>query len=554
MKVASDGQQVVHRFTRRQRDAVCHPRVRRGATRVLASQPRAGRPAFDWHLQRVIRGDTDSLQSLSALYAAHGWKPPPPALREGGMWPLDPATIAALPAPPVARPGIVYGEPWFDECFAIVSGVPQLPHIECRRPAGAPVPDSALLHIRAGMCCVLENARLWPAAEDKWGAAGYLARELQSASCSVLSSPAASRRFSYWFDASGYADRVQAGYQAQPLVTSQQMRMQAFLEASTRTARTSLLYLQQSLLQAAPDRPHAGLIPCAGLGEGMTRDIQDGIDMEALRMLAQAGGFGPWQRCQLFVGGAAAEGARSILHFDQYDNLFVQVAGTKTFRIYDPQQTRHLYAYPIHHPLDTRAQVDLKDPDDAAFPRLAEAKGVTITLGPGQLLFLPAYWWHEVLTEPHEHADVPSGSCAAAPTDQPLTVSVNFWFAATARLLAPTVPLVPSMQCELARQLEYLVSDCLADKAWHVPAFLSGLLDAINATARVGGSGGDGAYSNALLATRPPDVDELSWLGCFEFVVYKLALWVGPQSMGRFLSDLCHASRFSQLRLKQATR
>ena len=48
--------------------------------------------------------------------------------------------------------------------------------------------------------------------------------------------------------------------------------------------------------------------------------------MPLLQKLAEAGRFGPWQRCQLFVGTAAAGGARTNLHFDQYDNLLFQAS------------------------------------------------------------------------------------------------------------------------------------------------------------------------------------------------------------------------------------
>eukprot|EP00966_Prymnesium_polylepis_P073420 1704355-Prymnesium_polylepis.2 len=90
------------------------------------------------------------------------------------------------------------------------------------------------------------------------------------------------------------------------------------------------LYLQQTLLQAAnaPDGSPAGMAACSGLGEEMLADVHT-INGPLLQALARAGGFGPWQRCQLFVGAEAARGARSILHFDQYDNLFLQLAGTK---------------------------------------------------------------------------------------------------------------------------------------------------------------------------------------------------------------------------------
>ena len=46
------------------------------------------------------------------------------------------------------------------------------------------------------------------------------------------------------------------------------------------------------------------------------------------------------------------------------------------------------------------SQVDLCAPCNTSFPRLARAVGSVVTLAPGDVLFLPAYWWHEVITEP----------------------------------------------------------------------------------------------------------------------------------------------------------
>ena len=130
---------------------------------------------------------------------------------------------------------------------------------------------------------------------------------------------------------------MQAGYRAAPLVTSATVGIDQFLaeavgsgrEGSGRERSGRCPYLQQSLLMAGAD---GALHPCPGLGDGMRRDAAEGIDLPSLRALAAAGGFGPWQRCQLFVGGDATAGARSILHFDQYDNLFVQVEGPRTSR------------------------------------------------------------------------------------------------------------------------------------------------------------------------------------------------------------------------------
>ena len=57
--------------------------------------------------------------------------------------------------------------------------------------------------------------------------------------------------------------------------------------------------------------------------------------------------FGAPSRCQLFVGGRAAGGARTVMHFDQYDNIFMQLAGRKTFLLFDPLQTGRLAPYPV---------------------------------------------------------------------------------------------------------------------------------------------------------------------------------------------------------------
>ena len=63
----------------------------------------------------------------------------------------------------------------------------------------------------------------------------------------------------------------------------------------------------------------------------------------------------------------------------------------------------------MHHPLDTRAQVDLASPDLTTHPNLREARGTELTLHPGQCLFLPAYWWHEVLSTPSRVSRISAG-------------------------------------------------------------------------------------------------------------------------------------------------
>lgn len=512
-------------------------------------------------LNAASRSECGSLvRSLTAQWPASGWQPPEAARREGGLWLIPASALEEVShatavsgerqtpfqqfyeKPPSAQPPQSHpaasarcssgDRPRLDGC---------LPRIRCS--GGGSLPAAAATLLGARMCCVLEGARLWPAAEQRWGSRGFLERGLAGVRCHVLSCRMDQRRFSYLFDARQMG-RVDGGYHTEPLVQTVQMSIGDFFAQSAR--REACLYLQHSLLQDTG----AGAAPCAGLGDQMLQDIAGGLNRPLLDACAAAGRFGTWVRCQLFIGAEAAAGARSILHFDQYDNLFVQIAGTKRFRIFDPAQSASLYSYPVHHPLDTRSQIDLKEwagPDiqpgghapahaagSAGFPRAGGAAGTELLLKPGEVLFLPAYWWHEVTTLDPGGAD--SGLC----------VSVNFWFSAARMLLQPDFPLWPAMRLELARQLEYLISDSLADRAQHVPAFFRAIDRQIRQQcgAREHGS----VAWPALHAERPADVAPREWEGLFEFVVWKACLLLGPRGVGPFLVEFCDPGRFAALR------
>jgi lysine-specific demethylase 8 len=107
----------------------------------------------------------------------------------------------------------------------------------------------------------------------------------------------------------------------------------------------------------------------------------------------------------LWLGSA---GTRSGLHFDSRDNLLAQVVGTKRLSLVPAQQFREVYAFPWNV---MKSQVDTDTPDLARYPKFAE---VTIWEGqiePGDVLFLPAGWWHNVVSLDH-------------------AISINRWFGA----------------------------------------------------------------------------------------------------------------------------
>jgi len=66
--------------------------------------------------------------------------------------------------------------------------------------------------------------------------------------------------------------------------------------------------------------------------------------------------------------------------------LFV---GEKVWRFYPPHQTSHVYA----------GEVNAFRPDPDRFPLFSEAEGVSCVQGPGDIVFTPSNWWHQVRNE-----------------------------------------------------------------------------------------------------------------------------------------------------------
>lgn len=95
----------------------------------------------------------------------------------------------------------------------------------------------------------------------------------------------------------------------------------------------------------------------------------------------------------IWIGGA---GAFTPLHFDLTNNLLAQVTGTKRVILAPPSQTRRL-AHRTHVFSDVG---DLTDP--ACLARHPQARDILrfeVMLTPGDLLFIPIGWWHQVRSE-----------------------------------------------------------------------------------------------------------------------------------------------------------
>lgn len=76
-----------------------------------------------------------------------------------------------------------------------------------------------------------------------------------------------------------------------------------------------------------------------------------------------------------------------------------QIQGRKLFRLYDPRETARIGARKPWMPLPSRGNVEMHKYDPVLHPRLAAASCYEVLLQPGDLLFIPAAWWHLVFNE-----------------------------------------------------------------------------------------------------------------------------------------------------------
>src|SRR6476469_6063033 len=89
-------------------------------------------------------------------------------------------------------------------------------------------------------------------------------------------------------------------------------------------------------------------------------------------------------------------------HWDQSQNLACVVAGRRRFTLFPPEQLKNLYVGPLDFTLagQPTSLVDIDTPDLETYPRFAEAlkSALRAELEPGDALYIPALWWHDVLS------------------------------------------------------------------------------------------------------------------------------------------------------------
>ena len=88
----------------------------------------------------------------------------------------------------------------------------------------------------------------------------------------------------------------------------------------------------------------------------------------------------------------AGTGNVTHLHLDSSNNFYFQVVGKKRFILFEPVNYNFLYPKAPH--LSEFRYVQDVDPEK--FPLFKFAKKIDVILNPGDFLYLPPFWWHQV--------------------------------------------------------------------------------------------------------------------------------------------------------------
>ena len=143
---------------------------------------------------------------------------------------------------------------------------------------------------------------------------------------------------------------------------------------------------------------------------------KSGVDAELAPLLedVQMPALFPEQQLHTVWAWLSGPGVRTWLHYDNNGchNLNAQVTGRKRCVLYAPEELGKLHPFPLGggNPAHNCSRIDVERPDAALAADLAAAQGWHAELGPGDLLFIPAWWFHTF-----EHLGE-------------LNANVNFWW------------------------------------------------------------------------------------------------------------------------------
>ncbi len=142
------------------------------------------------------------------------------------------------------------------------------------------------------------------------------------------------------------------------------------------------------------------------------RSNQTSVDAELAPLLADVPvpSLFPRERLHTVWAWLSGPGVRTWLHYDNNGchNLNAQITGRKRCVLYAPDELAKLHPFPLggDNPAHNCSRIDVERPDAALAADLAAAQGWTAELGPGDLLFIPAWWFHTFAHEGEFNSNV----------------------------------------------------------------------------------------------------------------------------------------------------
>ena len=193
-------------------------------------------------------------------------------------------------------------------------------------------------------------------------------------------------------DACAYIERYDAKREQQVLVGPASIGGRFFYRDDMsglnfeRRTTTIAAALQQMLGALADDAPGALYIESTPIAERLP-----GFELENTITLAPGSA-----RPRIWIGNAITVQT----HFDLNENIACVVAGRRRFTLFPPDQIGNLYVGPLDFTLSGPpvSMVDVAAPDLARFPRFAAAQAAAqaAELAPGDAIYIPYGWWHNV--------------------------------------------------------------------------------------------------------------------------------------------------------------
>ena len=100
-----------------------------------------------------------------------------------------------------------------------------------------------------------------------------------------------------------------------------------------------------------------------------------------------------WQTWRFWL---SAPEMSSPLHRHGVENIFCQFLGRKRFFLYPPAATPWLSSNAMRSALPNYSRFEPETPTDARFPLGRAVQPLELILEPGEAIYLPSGWWHQV--------------------------------------------------------------------------------------------------------------------------------------------------------------